>query len=105
VFKIEAIERGFFGKTPALRLSWLAASKLFNPNQGKRYASIAYRQKLAEYDVTISMSRPGNPFDNAKVESFMKTLKIEEINGKAFADISAARRRSARTNNAVVRFR
>jgi hypothetical protein len=33
VFKVEAIEQGFFGKTPALRLSWLAASKSFNPNQ------------------------------------------------------------------------
>ena len=58
-----------------------------------QYASIAYRQRLAKYDVTVSMSRPGNPFDNAKAESFMKTLKTEEINGKAFADISDARRR------------
>ena len=33
------------------------------------------------------MSRPGNPFDNAKAESFMKTLKTEEVNGKAFANI------------------
>ena len=57
------------------------------------YASIAYRRKLAEHDVTVSMSRPGNPFDNAKAESFMKTLKTEEINGKAFVDISDARRR------------
>ena len=39
------------------------------------------------------MSRPGNPFDNAKAESFMKTLKTEEINGRAFADIRDARRR------------
>jgi 8-oxo-dGTP diphosphatase len=37
-------------------------------------------------------SRPGNPFDNAKAESFMKTLKTEEINGTAFADLSDARR-------------
>jgi putative transposase len=62
-------------------------------DRGVQYASIAYRQRLAEYDITISMSRPGNPFDNAKAESFMKTLKTEEINGKAFADISDARRR------------
>jgi putative transposase len=34
-----------------------------------------------------------DPFDNAKAENFMKTLKTEEINGKAFADISDARRR------------
>jgi hypothetical protein len=40
-----------------------------------------------------SMSRPGNPFDNAKAESFMKTLKTEEFNAKAFVDISDARRR------------
>ena len=39
------------------------------------------------------MSRPGNPFDNAKAESFMKTLKTEEINGKAFTDLGDARRR------------
>jgi putative transposase len=58
-----------------------------------QYASIAYRQRLADRNITISMSRPGNPFDNAKAESFMKTLKTEEINGKAFADLSDARRR------------
>ena len=39
------------------------------------------------------MSRPGNPFDNAKAESFMKTLKTEEINGSTFVDINDARRR------------
>lgn len=58
-----------------------------------QYASIAYRQRLADRDITISMSRPGNPFDNAKAESFMKTLKTEEVNGKAFSDIRDARRR------------
>jgi transposase InsO family protein len=47
-----------------------------------QYASIAYRQRLADRDITISMSRSGNPFDNAKAESFMKTLKAKEINGK-----------------------
>jgi transposase InsO family protein len=40
----------------------------------------------------VNERQPG-PFDNAKAESFMKTLKTEEINGKAFADISDARRR------------
>lgn len=39
------------------------------------------------------MSRPGNPFDNAKAESFMKTLKAEEVNGNAFVDLDDARRR------------
>jgi putative transposase len=68
-------------------------SLIHHSDRGVQYASIAYRQRLAEYDITISMSRPGNPFDNAKAESFMKTLKTEEINGRAFADISDARRR------------
>ena len=31
------------------------------------------------------MSRPGNPYDNAKAESFMKTLKAEEVDGRAYA--------------------
>jgi len=58
-----------------------------------QYASIAYRQRLADREIKISMSSPGNPFDNAKAESFMKTLKAEEINGKTFADLDDARRR------------
>jgi putative transposase len=70
-----------------------SGSLIHHSDRGVQYASIAYRQKLAEYDITISMSRPGNPFDNAKAESFMKTLKTEQINGSAFADIRDARRR------------
>jgi transposase InsO family protein len=38
------------------------------------------------------MSRPGNPYDNAKAESFMKTLKAEEVNGKTYANLENARR-------------
>ena len=37
------------------------------------------------------MSRPGNPYDNAKAESFMKTLKSEEGDGKAYATLDDAR--------------
>ena len=48
---------------------------------------------LAEYDITVSMSRPGNPFDNAKAEGFMKTFKTGKINGRALAGIRDARRR------------
>ena len=39
------------------------------------------------------MSRPGNPYDNAKAESFMKTLKAEEVDGRAYADLDHARAR------------
>ena len=38
------------------------------------------------------MSRPGNPYDNAKAESFMKTLKAEEVNGKDYQSLEDARR-------------
>jgi putative transposase len=68
-------------------------SLIHHSDRGVQYASIAYRQILADRNITISMSRPGNPFDNAKAESFMKTLKAEEVNGKAFSDIKDARRR------------
>ena len=37
------------------------------------------------------MSRVGNPYDNAKAESFMKTLKQEEINGSSYRNLSQAR--------------
>ena len=44
------------------------------------------------HDITVSMSRPGNPYDNAKAESFMKTLKTEEVDGRSFKDLKDARR-------------
>ena len=37
------------------------------------------------------MSRPGNPYDNAKAESFMKTLKAEEVDGRAYANLDDGR--------------
>ncbi|MDI3567201.1 integrase core domain-containing protein [Bradyrhizobium sp. Arg816] len=59
---------------------------------------MAYRQRLAECDIAIRMSRPGNSFDNAKAESFMKIPKAEQINGKVSADINDAR---SRINNFI----
>ncbi len=84
---IAALEKAITARRPA------RGSLIHHSDRGVQYASIAYRQKLADLDIAISMSRPGNPFDNAKAESFMKTLKAEEVNGKAFADINDARRR------------
>jgi putative transposase len=66
-------------------------SLIHHSDRGVQYASLAYRQRLADHDVTISMSRPGNPFDNAKAESFMKTLKTEELNAQSFKTIADAR--------------
>ena len=84
---IAALEKAIVARGPA------PGSLIHHSDRGVQYASIAYRQRLADRDITISMSRPGNPFDNAKAESFMKTLKTEEINGRAFIDLKDARRR------------
>ena len=46
---------------------------------------------LEEHGVLASMSRVGNPYDNAKAESFMKTLKQEEVDGSCYRNIHDAR--------------
>jgi transposase InsO family protein len=46
---------------------------------GVQYASQAYNELLKQHLVQIGMSRKGNPYDNAACESFMKTLKYEEV--------------------------
>jgi putative transposase len=48
-------------------------------DRGVQYASQGYTHLLKEHGILISMSRAGNPYDNAKAESFMKTLKWEEV--------------------------
>jgi putative transposase len=48
-------------------------------DRGSQYAAKAYRDRLAECGILGSMSRKGNPYDNAQAESFMKTLKHEEV--------------------------
>jgi len=61
-------------------------------DRGSQYASEAYRKKLAAHELRGSMGRRGNPYDNAKAESFMKTLKHEEVhlNGyENFQDVVA----------------
>jgi putative transposase len=44
-----------------------------------QYASALYREVLAEFGLIGSISTPANPYDNAQAESFMKTLKVEEV--------------------------
>jgi putative transposase len=52
---------------------------IHHSDRGSQYASEPYRKKLQEHGLKGSMSRRGNPYDNAKAESFMKTLKHEEV--------------------------
>jgi len=67
-------------------------SLIHHSDRGVQYACSDYVGRLEGRKIAISMSRPGNPYDNAKAESFMKTLKTEEVNGKAYANIEDARR-------------
>jgi len=48
---------------------------IHHSDRGVQYASHAYTELLQQHHITISMSRKGNPYDNAACESFMKTLK------------------------------
>jgi putative transposase len=65
---------------------------LHHSDRGSQYASEPYRKRLEKHGLKGSMGRRGNPYDNAKAESFMKTLKHEEVhlNGyETFADVAA----------------
>jgi putative transposase len=55
-------------------------------DRGVQYASHGYVALLEAHGFLISMSRTGNPYDNAKAESFMKTLKCEEVYLKTYRD-------------------
>ncbi len=61
-------------------------------DRGSQYASETYRIALRENGLVGSMGRRGNPYDNAKAESFMKTLKVEAVYLMAyetFEDVTA----------------
>lgn len=57
---------------------------LHHSDRGSQYAAGAYRQFLSAHGLIGSMGRRGNPYDNAKAESFMKTLKVEGVYPMAF---------------------
>lgn len=60
-------------------------------DRGSQYASADYTDLLKDHGITISMSRKGNPWDNAACESFMKTLKYEEVHRNEYRDLAEAR--------------
>ena len=61
-------------------------------DRGIQYACPDYVKLLQSDGIQISMSRVGNPYDNAKAESFMKTLKEEEVNRRDYRDYDQLRR-------------
>jgi len=66
---------------------------IHHSDRGVQYACGDYTAILKAHDIQASMSRVGNPYDNAKAESFMKTLKQEEVDGTAYRDVADARAR------------
>ena len=65
---------------------------IHHSDRGSQYASEAYRTVLADQGFLGSMGRRGNPYDNAKAESFMKTLKVEAVylmEYETFEDVTA----------------
>jgi transposase InsO family protein len=69
---LDALERALQERQPP-------AGFIHHSDQGVQYASSAYIQRLQQAGAQISMSAVGTPLDNAKAESFFKTLKVEEV--------------------------
>ena len=63
----------------AIALRQPAAGLIHHSDRGVQYASTAYIERLHSIGAQVSMSAKGNPYDNAKAESFFKTLKREEV--------------------------
>ena len=76
----------------ALRTRKPSPGCVHHSDRGSQYASEVYRKLLVDHGLVGSMGRRGNPYDNAKAESFMKTLKVEAVYLMAyetFEDVTA----------------
>ena len=83
---IEALEMAIAARRPA------PGSLIHHSDRGVQYACADYTRVLALHDIRASMSRVGNPYDNAKAERFMRTLKEEEVDARDYRDCEEARR-------------
>jgi transposase InsO family protein len=75
----------------ALSRRVVQAGLVHHSDRGSQYASNEYTDLLKANGIDISMSRKGNPWDNAACESFMKTLKYEEVHRNEYRDLAEAR--------------
>jgi transposase InsO family protein len=69
----------------------IAGSLIHHSDRGVQYACSEYTELLQAHGIEPSMSRIGNPYDNARAESFIKTLKYEEVDGRNYRDLKEAR--------------
>jgi putative transposase len=77
----------------ALAVRTIRPGLVHHSDRGVPYASQVYTNLLKAQGIRISMSRTGNPYDNAQAESFIKTLKYEEVYLFEYQDLAEARRR------------
>ena len=75
----------------AIRRRNIQPGLVHHSDRGSQYASNDYTDLLKAHGIQISMSRKGNPWDNAACESFMKTLKYEEVLRNEYRDLAEAR--------------
>jgi putative transposase len=92
-----ALERSLAAQRAVAALQQAIASRrpppglVHHSDRGIQYASSEYGNVLEQHRIVASMSRLGNPWDNAKCESFMKTLKQEEIHANIYRDLDHLR--------------
>ena len=84
VLVLKALARALLHRCPPANL-------LFHSDRGVQYASGDYRQALSQAGLIASMSRKGNCYDNAAMESFWSTLKLELVYRRCFATRAQAR--------------
>jgi putative transposase len=82
---IDALNMAIAARRPA------PGSLIHHSDRGVQYACGDYAEVLEAHGIQPSMSRVGNPYDNARAESFMKTLKQEEVDGRSYRDAHQAR--------------
>ena len=71
--------------------TWQPGVLIHHSDRGVQYASREYTSLLVEHETRVSMSRRGSPYENASCESFMKTLKHEEIYANDYCDLDHLR--------------
>jgi putative transposase len=79
--------------TKALSTRSFLPGLIHHSDRGVQYAASDYTDLLKTQGIVISMGRKGNPYDNAKAESFIKTLKYEEIYMGDYTNMAQARQR------------
>lgn len=80
---LAALDQALASRRPAPGL-------IHHSDRGVQYASAAYTERLQLAGIQISMSAPGNPYDNAQAESFFKTLKREEVYLQEYQTVAEA---------------